>query len=153
MTEYALGERDRWAVMQPVLSEEVIETWDERAPPEARSPEFGWLFSAPVERDARTHCRVYHGLTDDGQYYGVVFEIDTVDEFDEAPVVVDCRFIRYLEGETYREQLWALARSNGGVVDEASTPDPMADKIPLGNLPRTHTISDRIAEKRVGVSA
>jgi hypothetical protein len=153
MTEYALGERDRWAVMQPVLSEEVIETWDERAPPEARSPEFGWLFSAPVERDARTHCRVYHGLTAGGQYYGALFEIGVLEEFDKAPVVTDVQFIRDLEGETYREQLWALARSNGGVVDEESTPDPMADNIPPGNLPRTHTISDRIAEKRVEVSA
>lgn len=162
--KYAVTDRDRWGMLHPRLSKHaIIDRWDERAPDGARSPEFAFLYSEPIEElrgsrhfhDASKNkdadlIRVYHGQTADGERYGMVFLGHDAGDLDGVVVTTVYRIDDVRSGPL-RSYLWAVAHEAGGVVDEAAAPDPFADGIPREYLPRRHTVGDHNADAGLGV--
>lgn len=139
--KYRVTERDRWTMRHPRLSDHALERWDERAPDDARAPEFGYLFSIGVkellgarhfhdsskDKDA-TLIRVYHGQTRSGEQYGMVFVGHEI--ADDDVIITTVYRIQNTHSGPLRSYFWALSHENGGIVDEAIAPDMFEDGIP-----------------------
>lgn len=164
-TKYSLTDRDRWGVLFPRLSKHaILDRWDERAPGGARSPEFAFLHSEPIEelrgsrhfhdaskdKDADL-IRVYHGQTADGERYGMVFLGH--DSAHDGIIVTTVYRIEDVRSGPLRSYLWALAHEAGGIVDESAAPDPFEDGIPREYLPRRHVVEDHDANADAEVVA